>query len=71
MNTFAQLLRQSAALGVPRVAIGGITPDNGAALVEAGADYLAVVSSVFAAANPRQVAQRFTDLYPSTSGTSS
>jgi len=66
-----ELLRQSAALGVPRVAIGGITPDNGAALVEAGADYLAVVSSVFAAANPRQVAQRFTDLYPSTSGTSS
>ena len=66
-----ELLRQSAALGVPRVAIGGITPDNGASLVEAGADYLAVVSAVFASANPRQMAQRFTDLYPSTSGTSS
>jgi thiamine-phosphate pyrophosphorylase len=57
------LLRQSAAFGVPRVAIGGITPDNGASLVEAGADYLAVVSAVFAAADVRAAAQRFTDLY--------
>ncbi|HUW53156.1 MAG TPA: thiamine phosphate synthase [Rhodanobacter sp.] len=66
-----ELLRQSAALGVPRVAIGGITPDNGAALVEAGADYLAVVSAVFGATDARNTAQRFADLYPSTSGTSS
>src|SRR6185312_11256861 len=29
------LLRQSATLGVPRVAIGGITPDNAPSLVEA------------------------------------
>ena len=57
------LLRQSAAFGVPRVAIGGITPDNGASLVEAGADYLAVVSAVFAAADVRAAAQRFADLY--------
>ncbi|MHB1059584.1 MAG: thiamine phosphate synthase [Rhodanobacter sp.] len=58
------LLRQSAAFGVPRVAIGGITPDNGAPLVEAGADYLAVVSAVFAAADVRAATQRFADLYP-------
>lgn len=44
-----QLLRDSAALGVPRVAIGGLTPDNSAPLVAAGADLLAVISSVFAA----------------------
>lgn len=60
-----ELLRQSAALGVPRVAIGGITPDNGASLVEAGADYLAVISAVFAAADVRAAARRFADLYPS------
>ncbi|MGZ8349659.1 MAG: thiamine phosphate synthase [Allosphingosinicella sp.] len=32
---------------MPCVAIGGITPDNGRALVEAGADFLAVCSAVW------------------------
>jgi thiamine-phosphate pyrophosphorylase len=58
-----ELLRQSAALGVPRVAIGGITPENGAALVEAGADYLAAISAVFGAADVRAAARRLADLY--------
>lgn len=58
-----ELLRQSAALGLPRVAIGGITPDNGASLVEAGADYLAVISAVFGAADVRAAAQSVADLY--------
>jgi thiamine-phosphate pyrophosphorylase len=61
----SELLRQSATLGVPRVAIGGITPDNAATLVEAGADLLAVISAVFGAADVRAAAQRFADLYPS------
>ncbi|MEI7036256.1 thiamine phosphate synthase [Fulvimonas yonginensis] len=61
------LLRQSATLGVPRVAIGGITPDNGAALVDAGADYLAAVSAVFGAPDVRVAARRFADLYASSS----
>ena len=59
------LLRQSAALGVPRVAIGGITPDNAASLVEAGADFLAAISAVFGAADIRAAAQGFAHLYPS------
>jgi len=46
------LLAAAAALGVPRTAIGGITPDNGRALVQAGADLLAVVGGVFDAADP-------------------
>ena len=58
------LLRQSAALGVPRVAIGGITPDNGALLLEAGADFLATVSAVFGASDVRAAAQRFAGLFP-------
>jgi thiamine-phosphate pyrophosphorylase len=33
---------------IPCVAIGGITPENGRALVEAGADFLAVSSAVWA-----------------------
>jgi thiamine-phosphate pyrophosphorylase len=60
-----ELLRQSAALGVPRVAIGGITPENGAALVDAGADYIAAVSAVFGAVDVREAARRLADLYRS------
>lgn len=60
------LLRQAAALGVPRVAIGGITPDNGAPLVAAGADLLAVISGLYAApdiaAATRAFRQCFQDL---------
>ncbi|MGH8077633.1 MAG: thiamine phosphate synthase [Lysobacter sp.] len=46
------LLRESAILGVPRVAIGGITPDNARPLVAAGADLLAVISGIFDAPDP-------------------
>ena len=64
------LLRQSAALGVPRVAIGGITPDNGGSLIEAGANYVAVISAVFGATDVRHAAQRISDLYSAPFGTS-
>jgi thiamine-phosphate pyrophosphorylase len=37
----------SAVFELPCVAIGGITPENGRALVEAGADFLAVCGSVW------------------------
>ena len=47
-----ELLRQSAALGVPRVAIGGLTPDNSRPVVEAGAELIAVISGVFSEADP-------------------
>ena len=46
------LLADTASLGLPRVAIGGITPANAPALVRAGADLLAVISGVFDAADP-------------------
>ncbi|HQX25915.1 MAG TPA: thiamine phosphate synthase, partial [Pseudomonadota bacterium] len=57
------LLRAAARLGKPRVAIGGITPDNAPALVDAGADLLAVISAVVDAADPRAAAQAFARLY--------
>lgn len=53
------LLSAAATLGVPRVAIGGITPDNGAALVDAGADLLAVISGVYAAPDPLAAVQAY------------
>jgi thiamine-phosphate pyrophosphorylase len=60
-----ELLRQSAALGLPRVAIGGITPDNGGPLIDAGADYLAVISAVFGDPDVRGAATRFAQLFTS------
>ncbi|HET6632119.1 MAG TPA: thiamine phosphate synthase [Rhodanobacteraceae bacterium] len=58
------LLRRGRALGRPLVAIGGITPDNGAGLIAAGADCLAVISAVFAAPDVRVAAQQFAALFP-------
>ncbi|RDI96954.1 thiamine phosphate synthase [Dyella solisilvae] len=60
-----ELLRQTAALGLPRVAIGGITPDNGGSLIDAGADYLAVISAVFGDPDVRGAATRFAQLFTS------
>ncbi len=48
---------------VPIVAIGGITPENGRAVIEAGADYLAAVSSVFEAGDVAKAVSRYTDLF--------
>lgn len=53
------LLRESADLGIPRVAIGGITPDNARPLVAAGADLLAVISGVFDAPDPVAAARAY------------
>lgn len=53
------LLHDSAALGLPRVAIGGITPDNAGPLVTAGADLLAVISGVFDAPDPDAAARAY------------
>ncbi|MEO8808982.1 MAG: thiamine phosphate synthase [Rhodanobacter sp.] len=58
------LLRQSAAFGVARVAIGGITPDNASLLVDAGADFVASISSLFGATDVRHTAQRFAQVFP-------
>ncbi|MEW8013326.1 MAG: thiamine phosphate synthase [Candidatus Sedimenticola endophacoides] len=43
----ALLHRARRELGIPAVAIGGITPENGGALIEAGANMLAVIHGVF------------------------
>lgn len=50
-------------LNVPIVAIGGITLQNGAALVEAGADALAVITALWDAADIEQAAREFSNLF--------
>ncbi|HET9121956.1 MAG TPA: thiamine phosphate synthase [Acidiferrobacteraceae bacterium] len=48
---------------VPLVAIGGITPDNGAVVRAAGADLLAVASGVWAAPDPVAMVARYLELF--------
>jgi thiamine-phosphate pyrophosphorylase len=50
-------------LALPIVAIGGISPENGASLVRDGADMLAVISAVFAAADISAAARSFADCF--------
>lgn len=64
-----QAARQWAdSLGTPHtpriVAIGGITIDNAAAVIQAGAHSLAVISGLFEASDVRLQAQRYTQLFP-------
>jgi thiamine-phosphate pyrophosphorylase len=50
-------------LKVPLVAIGGITAQNGVALIAAGADALAVISALFDAADIEASSKEFTELF--------
>jgi thiamine-phosphate pyrophosphorylase len=47
----------------PLVAIGGITPENGAPLIEAGADMLAVIHGVFGQTDIRNACRQLTNLF--------
>jgi len=55
------LRRVRGEIPLPLVAIGGITVDNVAEVVRAGADAVAVISAVCAAADPAAAARRFLD----------
>jgi len=50
-------------LHLPIVAIGGITPENGASLIAAGADALAVIEGVFGQTDVRAAAERYAQLF--------
>jgi thiamine-phosphate pyrophosphorylase len=58
-----QLLQDAKVLNRPLVAIGGITAANGAALIDAGADFLAVISGVFGAPDVREAALGISALF--------
>ena len=58
-----ELLRQARQeFKLPIVAIGGITAQNGACLLSAGADALAVISALFGAEDIELAAEQFTNL---------
>jgi thiamine-phosphate pyrophosphorylase len=50
-------------ISLPIVAIGGITPENGATLLEAGADLLAVIRGVFGHDDPAESARQYATLF--------
>lgn len=58
-----EILEKASRIGLPVVAIGGITPDNGRAVVEAGADSLAVIGAVFDAPDIRAAAAAFSEVF--------
>lgn len=57
------LLRTARPLGLPLVAIGGITADNAQPLLDAGADFLAVISDVFGAHDQAAATRRYAALF--------
>ena len=58
------LLSEARELPIPKVAIGGITPENAGDLIQSGADLIAVVSSLFSANDISACARRFSRLFP-------
>ena len=57
------LFREARSLGVPLVAIGGITTGNAPQLIAAGADCIAVISDLFGATDVRGRAAEFARLF--------
>ena len=53
------LLQRARSIGLPLVAIGGITPDNARFVIDAGADMTAVISGVFDATDPIAAARAY------------
>jgi thiamine-phosphate pyrophosphorylase len=60
----ALLTEARRALGVPLVAIGGITPQNAGALIAAGADMVAVITGLFSTPDVEAAAQAYSRLFP-------
>ncbi len=52
-----------AQIDLPVVVIGGMTPENAAPLVDLGADMVAAITSVYAAADPAAATRQFDTLY--------
>lgn len=53
------VLREARPLGLPLVAIGGITPDNAPTVIAAGAELIAVIGAVFDAPDPAASVRAF------------
>jgi thiamine-phosphate pyrophosphorylase len=64
VTTSQDIIAQAKAdIGLPVIVIGGMTVDNAAPLVAAGADMVAAISSVYQAADPQSAARKFAALF--------
>ena len=63
-RTPLSIFREAARLGLPTVAIGGITPDNAGQVVASGADFIAVIGAVFDAPDPVAAVRALRSFYP-------
>ena len=54
-----RLLHDAARFDLPRVAIGGITPDNAGSVIAAGADLIAVITGVYDAPDPAAAVRHY------------
>ena len=59
----ALLQQASRQIQLPIVAIGGITPDNAEALIDAGADAIAVINALFDTPDIEAAARQFAELF--------
>ncbi len=50
-------------LTVPIVAIGGLTPENGRQVIEAGADFLAVINGIFGQSDVQSATAQYVSLF--------
>ena len=57
------LLTEARSLRRPLAAIGGITPENARILIDAGADFIAVVSGIFSARDIEHATRRYAQLF--------
>jgi thiamine-phosphate pyrophosphorylase len=55
-------IRAAARVGVPVIAVGGITATNAAGVIAAGASGIAVISAILGDPNPRAAARRLADV---------
>lgn len=58
------ITKAKATLKVPVVAIGGITTTNAAAIVNKGADAIAISAGIFSSTNPAKAAKALSALFP-------
>jgi thiamine-phosphate pyrophosphorylase len=64
VTTPVEIIAQSkAAVPLPVVVIGGMTPENAVPLVAAGTDMVAAISSVYMQDDPEAAARKFSDLF--------
>lgn len=63
VNCPLDVITRARELGLPVVAIGGITLDNAGQAIAAGADFLAVITGLFEAEDIEQRARQFQELF--------